>query len=480
MLDDILKQDVSAPAGMFERCEARLFERISRLKSAEPWELYLKKDVPGTHLDLAEKELFKKIGPKPFVFFPTLFSSVAFSLLRNNKVIAGVVGTVVACCILAGIGYFGGKDRPVDSVVTTIQSGRATAPPSLARESETLQSLPGQRLVLSNRRARIIIENGASLELKKTGTKNMVCQVGFKDPIKNKNARVVFFVKKQKSTEQFTVETRGYSISVVGTAFGVSPGIEYHFTTKVYEGTVRIIGPAAGETSVSAGKAFFYDSRTAKYAVLDIDTMRKGEGTPPAEPALVSVKKEPAVSPPGPAEKAAVPHDSLLEKAVRLETVDWKKAIDCYNAILTARGGSEYLREISLFSIARLHADNNTGAAETRGAFESYLKRFPSGNFTGESYMRLAELEFKNNPRQSLSWYLRYIREFPAAQNTAGAEYKAGIISLQIGERKKAVEMLSSALAHAKTYPADKVAAIKRALDNAKSVVADSGLSAKQ
>jgi hypothetical protein len=82
LLDDMLKQDASAPRGMFERCESRLFERISSHSGAEPWELYLKKDVPPALLDETEKKLFNRIKPKPAVLFPSLFSTTAFSLVR--------------------------------------------------------------------------------------------------------------------------------------------------------------------------------------------------------------------------------------------------------------------------------------------------------------------------------------------------------------------------------------------------------------
>jgi TolA-binding protein len=474
LLDDMLKQDVTAPQGLFERCEARLFGRISRESSAEPWELYLKKDVPPAPLDETEKKLFKRIQPRPALLFLSLFSTTAFSLMRNKKVVAGVVGAAFLCCVLAGVGYFSETNRSVDSVLLDIQPGRPSPRQMVASESETLRTGPGQRLVLSNCRARILVENGATCTLQKTKKSCMVYSVGFKDSEKNRQARVVFFVTKLKSTEQFTVETKGYSIAVVGTAFGVFPGPQGHITTKVYEGTIRISTPG-GETSVSSGKGFAYDARSSGYTVMDIDTMRKYDGAALHEPSAPAGEKQPVFSSSHTSKKPVTPRDSLLERAIRLETDDWKKAIDCYGTIMEVKGCSEYEREIALFSMARLHADNDTAATEARTAFESYLKQFPRGNFTGESYMRLAELEFKNNPGRSLFWYLRYLREFPATQNSAGAEYRAGLIYLQNGERTKAIEMLSSALSHAKHYPADKVAAIRRTLDNAKNPQSDSG-----
>jgi len=99
------------------------------------------------------------------------------------------------------------------------------------------------------------------------------------------------------------------------------------------------------------------------------------------------------------------PHDSLLELAVRLEAPDWKKAVETYRAVLARPGTSAYSREIALFSIGRLLSDNDAAAVEVRFAFNAYLKNFPHGTFTGESYLRLADLEYKTDPGRALVWY---------------------------------------------------------------------------
>jgi outer membrane protein assembly factor BamD (BamD/ComL family) len=173
--------------------------------------------------------------------------------------------------------------------------------------------------------------------------------------------------------------------------------------------------------------------------------------------------------------KTALPvRDSLLELAVRFEASDWKKAIQSYKAILARPGASAYSREIALFSIGRLLSDHDAPVSDVRSAFNVYLKNFPSGSFAGESYLRLADLEYKTNPAQALVWYEKYLQEFPGTQNTAAAEYKAGLIYLEQKKHDKAMVMLSSALRHAKNYPPDQVAAIQRVLDNAKNPRSDS------
>jgi Tfp pilus assembly protein PilF len=77
-------------------------------------------------------------------------------------------------------------------------------------------------------------------------------------------------------------------------------------------------------------------------------------------------------------------------------------------------------------------------------------------------------MEYKVNPDQALAWYEKYVQEFPSTQNTAAAEYKAGLIYLEQHNHEKAVVMLSNALSHAKNYPQNQIAAIQRGLDNAK------------
>jgi hypothetical protein len=194
------------------------------------------------------------------------------------------------------------------------------------------------------------------------------------------------------------------------------------------------------------------------------------------EPSAPVVSEPGPVKPFLPTKTLAVPpvRDSLLELAVKLEAPDWKKAVETYRAVLARPGTSAYSREIALFSIGRLLADHDAPVPDVRAAFNAYLKSFAGGSFTGESYLRLADLEYKANPALALVWYEKYLKELPLTQNTVAAEYKAGLILLQQNKRDRATALLSSALNHAKNYPADQVAAIQRTLYNAKNPRNDS------
>jgi tetratricopeptide (TPR) repeat protein len=475
LFDDLAK-DVVVPAGLLERAEKKLFDRISLSAPAEPWELYLKRDEVGVNFDKIEERIAATAKPPvPVVSFSFLFTSIVKSKAVSLTALAAlmlVLGT-------AGWHYWSGHYSAVTTVVYVSERGRDGGT-SMIHESQTVSTIKGRRAVLSNIRGTIIVENGTSITVRTARQNCMEYVVDFKEQSANPSARAIFSVTKKKDGQTFSVATKDYAINVVGTVFRVSPTASGHITTDVLEGTIAIDGNGIAGTRLSAPGRFAFVQKEARYASVDLDTTQESGGRPPSSPVVIREPlKEAAATRPA---KMAVPplprpHDSLLDAAVRFETSDWEKAVESYGLVLSRNGATTYEREIALFSIARLRADHDTSAAAVRNAFDAYLKAFPGGSFTGESYLRLADLEYRNNPNQSLSWYEKYLDEFPSTQNTAAAEYKAGLIYLQRKNHSKAVDLLSSALKHAKNYPPDQVAAIQRVLDNARNPRSDSSKS---
>jgi hypothetical protein len=466
-----------APAGLLERVEEKLFDRISQTSGIEPWELYLKRDKAAANLDKMDDHVFAAVQPRKAtgVSFPFLFASTALALAKHRTATFTALAALLLAAGTAGWHYWSGHYAPVTTVVYVSERGTAGGT-STVREAQTVSTIPGQRALLSNSRGAIMMENGASITVTKARQNRMEYVVDFTEqpaPL----ARAVFSVTKKRDGQKFAVATKDYAINVVGTVFWVGPAASGHITTDVLEGTVAIEGNGIAGTRVSAPGRFAFVQKEAGYASADLDTAQESGEHPPSLPAMQEPPQ--AALAPRPAEIAASPRqgprDSLLQAAVRLETSDWKRAVDCYIAALARPGASRYEREIALFSIARLRADHVASPELVRSSFDTYLKEFPHGSFAGESYLRLADLEYGTDPKRALVWYETYLDEFPSTQNTATAEYKAGLIYLQQKNRDRAVTMLSSALRHAKNYPPDQVAAIRRVLDNAKNPRGDSG-----
>lgn len=470
---DILKQDVVPSAGLLERAEKKLFDRVSQADSAEPWELYLKKDADKVEISITAETVAARAEKKAFaVLLPLLFSSFSLSFAKNRIVQAALVVVFFSAATFTGWNYFVGHYASLQTVAVLSEHG-LLAGQRLVRESETVATRPGQRMVLFNNHGTVIVENGGAVTIHKARKNRMDYAVTFSTFSPHSSARVIFSVTKKKADREFSASTRDYVAHVVGTVFTVTPQAQGRTAIKVLEGAVRIEGTGISAL-VSAGRTFAFNDQAGTYMTGAFDTSRAVTDLHQSMSNTTYVQQK-AEHQFRPMKKTALlVRDSLLELAVRLETSDWKKAIQSYKAVLARLGASAYSREIALFSIARLLADHDAPVSDVRAAFNAYLKNFPSGSFAGESYLRLADLEYKTDPGRALGWYEKYLKEIPLTQNTVAAEYKAGLILLQQNKRDRATALLSSALNHAKNYPADQVAAIQRTLDNAKNPRSDS------
>jgi hypothetical protein len=451
-----------------DSAEKKLFDKIARVDNAEAWEMYLKKDIDKVEVKSTAMDAVsggrKKAG---IVFFPFIFSSTMLFFAKNRMV--KVISIVVM--LMAG-GVIGWKQIATHygSLPTVVVSaGVTTTEPRTLHETQTIHSGSGEHLFLANDRGTVMIENSVSVTVQRANHKQVEYVVAFADYEKTQPAKALFTVTEQKDGQQFSVQTTEYTVTVVGAIFRIVSQPQGHTATEVLEGAVTISGTAVPATVVSSGNRFSFNPSIPAYAVSGIDTVPLIASRPTDSLPAVMFESKKKV-PPQHAKLATrtAMRDTLLDYAVRLETLDWHKSIETFDAVLKRPDGSPYGREIALFSIGRLLADHDTASAAVRSAFYAYLKEFPAGSFTGESYLRLAELEYKADPAKSAEWYEKYLRDFPGTQTTASAEYKAGLIYLGLHNREKAILLLSSALMHAKNYPPDQVAAIHRVLDNAK------------
>ena len=101
-----------------------------------------------------------------------------------------------------------------------------------------------------------------------------------------------------------------------------------------------------------------------------------------------------------------------------------------------------------MFSIGKLKAENEKNPLEAREVFLTYLALFPSGSFAGESWLRLAELEFRTNPENAIQYYLKYFEMFPRHPRIPELQNRVGVIYLQQKRYDDAIAMFRQALSN--------------------------------
>ncbi len=170
-----------------------------------------------------------------------------------------------------------------------------------------------------------------------------------------------------------------------------------------------------------------------------------------AKPKLLPAKEEKVevVEPIEAPVKKVEPKSSISEMLVKanlLENKSWKEAAAIYQHIITASKSSAIEKENAHFSLARLKAKHFRSPLESKKAFENYLKNYPKGIFTGESWLRLAELEIKDNPVKAAEYYLRYIRKYPNHYRVPSLMHRVGLIYMQEQNYDQAIKYFKSSL----------------------------------
>ncbi len=137
-----------------------------------------------------------------------------------------------------------------------------------------------------------------------------------------------------------------------------------------------------------------------------------------------------------------------FRQAEQVEGKSWELAVRLYQKVAADSASSSIRKETALFSIARLRAENESEKSQAMAAFQTYLSRYPRGDFAGESLLRLAELEFARNPGKSIVYYLDYFKRYPRSERISELEHRVGLIYLQQKQYDKAIAMLQQSLAN--------------------------------
>ncbi|MBN1758828.1 MAG: FecR domain-containing protein [Chitinispirillaceae bacterium] len=261
-------------------------------------------------------------------------------------------------------------------------------------------------------------------------------------------------------------ELLGYKAILVHT---IEPGAEVHIDGRFYGTTPIMLRQSTG----------WHDLRIARQGYVSLDTsiflggseqsynftfaLDETPHTPVATTAKTvrtqskssKMKKEPV----NPDKVARMMLSTRHTESARAYTAarraersaSWRKAIALYKQVLDDPNVTPLRREDALFSIAKLQAEHSGDAETAKEAFLTYLALFPAGSFAGESWLRLAEIEFGTNPDNAIKYYLKYFEKFPRHPRIAELQHRVGVIYLQRKQYHKAIEMFEQALANLKT-----------------------------
>ena len=81
-------------------------------------------------------------------------------------------------------------------------------------------------------------------------------------------------------------------------------------------------------------------------------------------------------------------------------------------------------------------------------AFKEYLKKYPSGDFAGNSCYWLGEIFLlKNQLPQAREWFAKLIESFPNSNKVPDAKFKLGKVYHLMGDKIHAKALLNEAAA---------------------------------
>lgn len=146
-----------------------------------------------------------------------------------------------------------------------------------------------------------------------------------------------------------------------------------------------------------------------------------------------------------------VPDDSgrgYFRKAELNEVSNWEEALSLYQKVLHDSNAPPLQREAACFSVAKLLADHDADKARAKEGFFNYLSMYPTGSFVGESWLRLAELEFERDQDKAIEYYLKYFDKYPRHYRIAELQERVGLIYLQKKKYDNALGMFKLALSN--------------------------------
>lgn len=253
---------------------------------------------------------------------------------------------------------------------------------------------------------------------------------------------------------QITASVDGAEARIDGHYIGVTP-----VTLRQQPGQYRLQLSRAGYVPVDTTIVIFRDTTAyqldvALSVMVDTTTTESAAMQPTASGVDAPRQTSGKVSPDQVADKMlGVP--SLAEKEQLYADAQaaersgmWQKALLLYEQISEDPGVSRLRHEDALFSIGKLYAEKGEDGAKAKQTFLTYLALFPNGSFAGESWLRLAELEFQKNPENAIQYYLKYFDLFPRHPRIAELQNRVGVIFLQQKRNAEAVAMFEQALSN--------------------------------
>jgi tetratricopeptide (TPR) repeat protein len=141
-------------------------------------------------------------------------------------------------------------------------------------------------------------------------------------------------------------------------------------------------------------------------------------------------------------------NENDFRDAEYLEAKNWRQALDLYRGFFGDPRTPKLKKEAALFSMAKLEAEHAADKTGAREAFLHYLALYPTGNFVGESWLRLAELEFERDQNKSIEYYQRYFEKYPRHSRISELQYRVGLIYLQKKKYDEAISIFKLSLAN--------------------------------
>jgi hypothetical protein len=136
----------------------------------------------------------------------------------------------------------------------------------------------------------------------------------------------------------------------------------------------------------------------------------------------------------------------IYRKADEIQSRDWMAAVNLYRRVLDNPASKPLRKEAALFSIARLRAENEREKSQAKEDFLRYLALYPDGAFSGESWLRLAELEVGRDQNKAIGYYLRAIEKLPRHPRLSEIQHRVGLLYLQNKRYDEAVSMFRQSL----------------------------------
>ncbi len=136
----------------------------------------------------------------------------------------------------------------------------------------------------------------------------------------------------------------------------------------------------------------------------------------------------------------------LYRKADASQSKDWASAVVLYKRVLENPVAKPLRKEAAFFSIARLRAEHEREKTQAKEDFLRYLALYPDGAFSGESWLRLAELEVGRDHGKAIEYYLRSIDKLPRHPRLSEIQHRVGLLYMQEKKYDEAVAMFRQSL----------------------------------